>query len=668
MTNTISLIFNSQAGCKEALLNWIKQKNLTNPIFITDENNLLNISPCISIAELIPIMSETEEAIYRLHYHYRRFFAKQFPIYSQKINLIADELHAYRFEIAARCLAAFLSVKDQYQDVIFIFSQSDMALILQLTALIKVTQQNCMTRQENVVIFDEKMQCFKTVKRGFYGFYVRSTLVALLHKYQALLSSPPLKKGAESVASGGFYIFKSHRRANNASPPSREQARPPFSKGAARPLLFITTSAALHRRNFKPVYEALSKELNSTPLAIAITKKAEGFAREDGIVLTPLPSSKGLFCSYKFCMRAVAVMIKSSVLKLIYVQRIKRLTVVILRRVTTKDLPITRRSFPRFCGDKLAKNAPQDDSTNQKALFLQQLIILLSQQGLLARLLRSLIKIEQMDRCFKEHQPTIIYKNVAASPYDNRLAFIAKNYGIPVTTSIVASISNRYRNFGIFPCDFVTLLGDNQKPIMYKRGYSNQQLICVGQPELDIARVDSSYQSDVFTILIATGYVNLYEERIWITALNEFAERSTFPLQILLKPHPSAQNFYTTLNHLQHIHILPIYADIYACFTVAQLIITDVSHVGKLAIYFEKPLMVINFSDRDFPFNNYAQDYVAWLATDETTMTQIIENIHHRKLQINQQAYKTYIRQHLTNNDQQACKRIVNFLLAPNYP
>lgn len=653
MKKTVSLLFNSQDICKVTLADWIKTQALIHVVVITDEKNTLSADafpyPLFPINTLISSISESEECIYRFHDHYRKLFAKKFPIYFKNINLLDDELRGYPFEIAARYMAAYLTVSEHYDHVIFALSESAMDVMIRLSVILKTLRQQGITQQENIAIFNAKKHAFESVKLTFYGYYIQQFFK---NKNCSNLKNPHPQPLSCKRARGEKELKNPHLnpRLDLELGTSAEGKKLPERrlKHAFNPCLFITNTASLHRNNFKPVYRKLCEQLGRKPLAIACTQKAAQNAQEDGIAFTSLNQFFMLLHSPKFLIAALCTIVRYVFLKPFY-----------LRELEAVNHSIT----------PLIKHV-------QKHLFFQQMIVLFSKQGLLSRLLINLIKTEQIEQLLIQHQPTIIYKDVARSHYDGRIAQLAKKYRIPVVTSIVASITTKYRNFGIYPCDFITLLGETQKVLLKKRGYTDKQLICVGQPELDDARfwdisvsarylssIISNFQPAAFTILIATSYIDLPNEKIWITSICDYAKQQTFPIQIFLKPHPNASRFYEALRHLPCLTLLPKNTLLYPCLIAANLVITDVSHAGKLALFFSKPLMIVNFSGKQFPFNHFDEAKVAWLASSVQEIHALLDQIQQGKLVIQQDAYQAYIRQHFTSNDGKACDRIVDFLL-----
>jgi hypothetical protein len=721
MKKTVSLLFNSQTHCNQSIVDWIKAQKLSNVAVITDEKNTLSAAafpyPLFSVATLIPTISETEEWIYRFHHHYRKFFVKQCSVYFKNINLLDDELRGYPFEMTARYMAAYLTIHKKYDQVIFVLSEHRMDCMIRLSAMLKTLQKMGITQQENMAIFNAKKQVFERVKLGFYRYYVweffsrdRSRLKhphpqplsrsvsegrGVGVKHIPLPSPTPAFAGAcfgRGVGGEGLsalninYLFKTPRKQKGTLRKEK--------KHVPKPCLIITNAAPLHRNNFNPVYRKLCERLGKKPLAIACTQKAAQNAQEDGIAFTPLNQFFIVLRSPKFLIAALLTVLQYVFVKPFYLYKFSVLAAKKQREILRRCAPLDdsegdpssqddsgcRRSFVASLLWMTTKTRIfKYDRHIQKHLFFEQMKVLFCKQGLLSRLLLNLIKTEQIERLLIQHQPTIIYKDVARSHFDGRIAQLAKKYHIPVATSIVASISNKYRNFGIYPCDFITLLGETQKIILKKRGYTDTQLICVGQPELDEAHlwnlsISSHYLSNliphfqptIFTMLIATSYVDLPNEKTWITAICEYAKQQTRPMHIFLKPHPSAFNIYETWHHLPCLTLLAKSTPLYPCLTVADLVITDLSHAGKLAIFFNKPLITVNFSGKKFPFNQFDEENVAWLARSKQEIYQLLDEIQQGKLSIKQEAYHTYVRQHFTDNDGSACARIVDFLLHPH--
>jgi hypothetical protein len=91
------------------------------------------------------------------------------------------------------------------------------------------------------------------------------------------------------------------------------------------------------------------------------------------------------------------------------------------------------------------------------------------------------------------------------------------------------------------------------------------------------------------------------------------------------------------------------------------LVVTDVSHAGKMAVYLNRPLLVVNMTGRDFPYSRFDEEGVALIARNEAELGQQV----HRLLDdhVTFEGRPAFIARHFTSDDGRATERIVRVVL-----
>jgi hypothetical protein len=624
----ITIIFNASKHAKNAISNILNDPLFSKSALILDGESKLTSAdfscPVFFINDLVPTNSKKEEKIYQQCRHYRKFFIKKFPISFKGINLLEDEFFNHNFESISRYAKAYLSIQGQYNNIIIALSFEPS---IYFNAITKLSKEHKLSKKQQLLNFNKDKNCMYTINFFYYT------------QYSALLNILNSIKKISCLIQKNTYL---QNQSTSMVMPAKTGIQNNTSEKFRNPCLIMTTASPLYRNNFKPVYLKLCETLQKNPVAIAVTSESLRAVQEDNISAISL-DSLGKLAGFSFFTQAIILFIKSFFIALS--------SSAILLNIRLKD--------------------PLRDT------FRHQAMLFFAIHQLPFKIVNSFSQTKRMEQLFRKIKPDIIYKDVSKTVCDARIASLGKKYNIPVAASVVASITSSYRNFAIYPCDFITILGEEQRPIFKKFGYRDEQIISVGQPELDVAKQQwnptfsheylikkiDGYSPTVFTILIATSAIDRASEKNWIEIISEYANQREQPTQILIKPHPSVGNFYDASKRLKHINILPVSTELYPLLITANLVITDVSHAGKLAIFFRKPLMVVNFSGKKFPYNNFDVEGVAWLATNRQEIYDTIDGVISKKLSVNKAHYDAYIHQHLTSDDGKAADRIVDFLL-----
>jgi len=190
-------------------------------------------------------------------------------------------------------------------------------------------------------------------------------------------------------------------------------------------------------------------------------------------------------------------------------------------------------------------------------------------------------------------------------------------------SAISRSITADYRNFYVPCADRLAVLGEAQVEIAAARGFPAAGLRPIGSPQADAAFARAAAGAsrepsrDRPMLLAATSGFDRAGEARWIPRLAAAARDAG--LSLVLKPHPSlgAAPYRPLLGPDDDAVRLELDADIHGLIEDADAVVTDVSHVGKLAVYRGKPLAVANLSGQPFPYNRFDEIGIATLLADE---------------------------------------------------
>lgn len=282
------------------------------------------------------------------------------------------------------------------------------------------------------------------------------------------------------------------------------------------------------------------------------------------------------------------------------------------------------------------------------------------------------------DYLFKKFKPSVVYKECTMTIFDQMLSSLGRKYKIPIVASVHASIVSTKRSFAIPPTDYITIIGNNQKKVLLENNFKGEQIIAVGQPELDdaielwphnksldfIKDIYVEYNKNKKTILIATSVFDSKNEIIWVKDVCLFASKND-NLQIFIKPHRGFEHYYEEIKNIKNVFLGSETYSIYPFIKIADLVLTDNSHAGKLAIFFNKKLSVVNISGEKFPFNVFNEENVANIFNSKDALICFIKEFLNNNNSYNPflKNYDKYIEFNFTKADGKASERIIEFLM-----
>jgi UDP-N-acetylglucosamine 2-epimerase len=239
---------------------------------------------------------------------------------------------------------------------------------------------------------------------------------------------------------------------------------------------------------------------------------------------------------------------------------------------------------------------------------------------------------------------------------------------------------------GEYSSDLIAVDGTDSMADLLREGYAQSRLVLIGNPVLDeyVKRPvveDQKYVSEFVAtdfskhiVLVATSRFDPDGERVWIRRLVEMANRRG-DCEIVVKIHPLYQELDYALLKADcaglRFFVVGRECEVLSLIKVADVVLTDYSHIGKGTVVLDKPLVTVNLTGRELPANRYADDGVAVGVTKleelEAVVAKILEGDaellsaleHRRREAVNKYNYK---------NDGKAASRLLHLLLEPSKP
>jgi len=214
-----------------------------------------------------------------------------------------------------------------------------------------------------------------------------------------------------------------------------------------------------------------------------------------------------------------------------------------------------------------------------------------------------------------------------------------------------------------------------RKGLLSFSNYAPSNLCVVGQLRTDIIpRLNKLGKEELLSQLLDDRYTVLYpsqplyvgeEEMRKHLAIDFLKLSKEFPkLQFLVKPHPAeidCEEFFKKIaNEMGATNYKFINDDLYKLLAFSDLVLIYNSTVGTEAIYFQKPLVVMNYSNNDF--SGYLKEEIAFEVKNYTELYNKIDLLHKNKLKIDIKAQENFIEERAFKIDGNVAKRIVNYI------
>ncbi len=221
-----------------------------------------------------------------------------------------------------------------------------------------------------------------------------------------------------------------------------------------------------------------------------------------------------------------------------------------------------------------------------------------------------------------------------------------------------------------FP-DYNILWGKYWKEILNKKGnYPLDSLILAGQIRTDvIPKLIENSQNDLGInplgkkIIMFASQFQRDESLREKAALDLFSAVKLFSDYLLIvKLHPSEKNEFEYYHNLAKIagcsnYKILYYYDLYKLLSLSKIVVTCFSTVGAEAVYFYKPLIIIDHLKQDI--QNYKKAGVAFQATNGNEIRNIIKLLDSNQISIDKTKYDDFISQYAYKIDGKVSKRII---------
>ena len=205
---------------------------------------------------------------------------------------------------------------------------------------------------------------------------------------------------------------------------------------------------------------------------------------------------------------------------------------------------------------------------------------------------------------------------------------------------------------GNYPLDSLILAGQIRTDIIPKLIENSQNDPDINPLEKKIIMFASQFQRDE----------SLREK----AALDLFSAVKHFPEYLLIiKLHPSEKNEFEYYHKLAKIagcsnYKILYYYDLYKLISLSRIVVTCFSTVGTEAVYFYKPLIIIDHLKQDI--QNYKKAGVAFQATNEYEIKNFIELLDSNQISIDKTKYDEFISQYAYKIDGNVSKRIIQII------
>jgi hypothetical protein len=223
--------------------------------------------------------------------------------------------------------------------------------------------------------------------------------------------------------------------------------------------------------------------------------------------------------------------------------------------------------------------------------------------------------------------------------------------------------------------DYTLIWGENWKKLLSEKGkYNPSSLIITGQIRTDIIPILEKHKHQLelkekypYKKLIL--YASQFQRDL---VLREKAAIDLFQIVkhnpkciLIIKLHPSEKDeidYYKSLAQKAECENFEIkyYADLYFLISQCDIITTCFSTVGTEAIYFNKPLIIIDYLRQDI--QNYHKTGVAFQATNQDELKFYLESVFTGQNIIDPHKYKKFIQDYSFKIDGKTAERCITFI------
>ncbi len=222
--------------------------------------------------------------------------------------------------------------------------------------------------------------------------------------------------------------------------------------------------------------------------------------------------------------------------------------------------------------------------------------------------------------------------------------------------------------------DFTLLWGENWKKLLIEKGnYPAESLVIEGQIRTDIIPVLKPHRISGQIEVPANSKIILFAsqpqqdpELRKQSGLDIFAAAKAVPAtHLIVKLHPAEFN---DINYYRELAIrsgcsnyqIVSEIDLYLLISLCDIVVTCFSTVGAEAVYFNKPLIILDHLRQDI--QKYFIEGIAFQATNVQELKDYIVKILDNQLSVKTAVYENYIRNYAYKIDGNVSNRIVQFI------
>lgn len=229
--------------------------------------------------------------------------------------------------------------------------------------------------------------------------------------------------------------------------------------------------------------------------------------------------------------------------------------------------------------------------------------------------------------------------------------------------------------------DYNLLWGKYWKSLLKDKGnYPPESLVIIGQirtdiiPEITRTKVPlsalSRIKKDKKIILYASQFQRdlVLREKAALDIMKAVSNNDN--LHLIVKLHPSEKNEFEYYHNLASEANCKNYniiysADLYLLLSRSDVVVTCFSTVGAEAVYFKKPLVIIDYLKQDI--QNYYKSGIALQATSLIELQNYLDSIITGKIDLNRSAYDKFIDDYAFRIDGKVCERYYDFIEKLNH-
>lgn len=303
--------------------------------------------------------------------------------------------------------------------------------------------------------------------------------------------------------------------------------------------------------------------------------------------------------------------------------------------------------------------------------------VLMEFEDTVTLVLRHCILIDRLDALLTEMKPSVIYKFPSGGTVcDGLLYFLARKHGIPLVSSVFLSITDSARNLDRTSHDVLAVLGEEQAEVL-RRMIEVRDVVPVGQPEMDALSRDwpldasRAYLDERLPaaagkrlVVVATSAFDPEGELSWILDLARIcAARGDCFLAVKLHPSTMPERYERLLIDNPGLPASVVTDGVVAPYLqCAALVVTDLSHAGKMAVYLGRPLLVVNTTGGGFPYNRFDEEGVALIARDRAELRARLDAMLDAGA-APAEGRAAFVARHFTRDDGRAAERTVALIL-----